>query len=362
MRHIKKIVCNMKKPNGYWIKEKCHEEALKYHRRIDFNRYSKSAYSKAFKSGWLDDICSHMNTKKSRKITKELCYEVSSGYTNKSEFIVKEPNIYTVIIKNGWLDAFDHMVRKIKPNGYWTKEVIHKEALKYETRSEFQKYSMAAYVQAVKRGYLNDVCKHMRIIGNLKLRHLYVFEFEDNHSYVGLSIDPKKRYQSHLSNKRKYISPVLRHIKETNANFTFRVITKHPLDVVTAGEKEMELIKSYCDAGWVKLNRSRGGEFGGNKTNHTKESIHQEALKYDRRFDFKKGYNGAYKIACKNGWMDEICSHMLKPMESNIKWTDEKFIEKVNSYSSLRELKELNSYVYKMIHKRNLLGETKFAR
>ena len=165
-----------------------------------------------------------------------------------------------------------------------------------------------------------------------------------------------------MSNKRKYISPVLRHIKETNANFTFRVITKHPLDVVVAGEKEKELINSYLDAGWVKLNRTRGGEFGGNKTNHTKESIHKEALKYNRRSDFKKGCSGGYKVACKNGWMDEICSHMLKSRECNIKWVDEKLIEKVNSYGSLHELKKHDSYVYKMIHKRKLLSKTKFAQ
>jgi hypothetical protein len=352
----------MKKPNGYWTKERCHEEALKYNRRVDFHKESKSAYSKAFKSGWLDDICSHMNTKKSRKITKELCYEVSSGYTNKSEFIVKEPNIYTVIIKNGWLDAFDHMIRKIKPNGYWTKEVIHKEALKYKTRMEFKNGSMGAYVQAVKRGYLNDVCKHMDIIGNLKLRHLYIFEFNDNHFYVGLSLDPNKRYQGHMSNSSKYISPVLQHIKETNTNFTFRVITKHPLDVITAGEKEMELIKSYCNAGWVKLNKSNGGEFGGNKIHHTKETIHKEALKYNRRVDFKKGCSGGYKIACKNGWLNDVCSHMLKSRECNIKWGKDEILAATRLYANVADFKKYNSYAYKKACQNNWLKEIKFAQ
>jgi hypothetical protein len=91
------------------------------------------------------------------------------------------------------------------------------------------------------------------------------------------------------------------------------------------------------------------------------ESIKEIAKNYNNRYAFQLGSAEDYYKAKREGWLDEICSHMLKPMESNIKWTDEKFIEKVNSYGSLRELRELNSYVYKMIHKRKLLGRTKFA-
>jgi hypothetical protein len=249
---------------------------------------------------------------------------------------------------------------KIKPKGYWTKDICHQEALKYRTRMEFKNGSMAAYVQAVKRGFLNDICEHMDVIGNLKLRHLYVFEFEDNHFYVGLSIDPKKRYSGHMANRFNRISPVLKHINETNANFIYKIITQHPLDVITAGEKEKELIKFYCNTGWVKLNKTNGGEFGGNKINHTKKSIHNEALRYSRRSDFKKGSSGAYKIACKNGWMDEVCSHMLKPMESTIKWDKEKLIRRGSSYPNITSFRKADEYAYKLTRLNGWLSEIVF--
>jgi predicted GIY-YIG superfamily endonuclease len=47
------------KEGGYWSKEKCQEVALKYSRRIDFFKKDSSAYNKAQKNGWLDEICSH---------------------------------------------------------------------------------------------------------------------------------------------------------------------------------------------------------------------------------------------------------------------------------------------------------------
>lgn len=49
------------KKRGYWTKEKCHEEALKYETKSDFQKFSKSAYSSARKNIWIDEICSHMN-------------------------------------------------------------------------------------------------------------------------------------------------------------------------------------------------------------------------------------------------------------------------------------------------------------
>jgi len=48
------------KPNGYWTKEKCHEESLKYKSREEFRKNHSSAYSASIRNKWLDEICSHM--------------------------------------------------------------------------------------------------------------------------------------------------------------------------------------------------------------------------------------------------------------------------------------------------------------
>lgn len=44
----------------------------------------------------------------------------------------------------------------------------------------------------------------------------------------------------------------------------------------------------------------------------TKEKIIKEALKYNRRVDFKKKSSGAYKSARKRGIIDNVCLHMKK--------------------------------------------------
>jgi hypothetical protein len=48
-----------------------------------------------------------------------------------------------------------------KPNGYWGDiSVLHKEALIYSTRSEFQRKNGSAYRYARINGLLDMVCSH----------------------------------------------------------------------------------------------------------------------------------------------------------------------------------------------------------
>ena len=53
-----------RKPNGYWTKERCREEALLYDSRTEYQKESVGSYIKALRHGWLDDMCFHMKTKK----------------------------------------------------------------------------------------------------------------------------------------------------------------------------------------------------------------------------------------------------------------------------------------------------------
>ena len=63
------------------------------------------------------------------------------------------------MLNNGWLDELCPHMKTKKPNGYWTKERCAEEALKYETKSEFQKNSGGAYRAALKHNWLREAFK-----------------------------------------------------------------------------------------------------------------------------------------------------------------------------------------------------------
>jgi len=353
----------LKKPRGYWTKERCEEVASKFETRNDFQNGCKGAYLTAIKKGWLDEICSHMKANKIKHMgywTKERCHEEASKYNTRSEFRKGSCSAYNISGKNGWLDEIcTHMIELKKPNGYWTKERCHEEASKYNTRNEFEKGCRGAYKSAIRKSWLNDICSHMsgytpkgywtferckeeastyetrndfrkgsysayikahskdwldKICshmtpqGNLKKRYIYAFEFPKYNSvYVGLTWSLEERFYAHTNRE----GGVYNFIQENNLSendFIFKEYGyyEEKESTVKEGEKEIE----YKDKGWNILNKAKTGGLGGGKIKWTKEICHEEALKYETRTEFSKAVNGAYNRAKKNAWLDEICYHM----------------------------------------------------
>lgn len=60
MEELTKHITRSKKPNGYWTRERCAEEAKKYNTRDEFKQQHSTAYNKSRRMGWLDEICAHM--------------------------------------------------------------------------------------------------------------------------------------------------------------------------------------------------------------------------------------------------------------------------------------------------------------
>jgi len=248
----------MKKTYNYWTKEKCHEISLKYKTIKDFKFNNDYVYIKSFKNNWLNEICNHMVDGYSpKKIwTKDKCISVSNNCNNRKEFREKFKSAYTACYRNGWLGEL--IGKGYKSHGYWTKENCHIDALNYKTRTEY-KNSSYSYRIATENDWLNDICKHMITIGNLMKRCIYVYEFEDNFVYVGLTFNIEDRKDKH--NKR---GPVYEHIKETNSSFEFKKLTNY-IDVDKAKELENFHIDKYTKKGWSILNKIKGGGIGGIK-------------------------------------------------------------------------------------------------
>tara|TARA_Y100001938_G_C8015582_1_gene392375 strand:+ start:315 stop:1055 length:741 start_codon:yes stop_codon:yes gene_type:complete len=190
-----------RKPKGYWTKERCAEEALKYDKRNDFWHGERSAYEKARKEKWLDEICDHM-TKYS--ILERHVYAVWFGdeyvyvgisYNPKNRLYFHMTNsrssVYKFMIKSGEEPELKILTKELvteeeaqrlecfyiadfDKKGYcvlngqaggglgtstirWTKEKVIEEALKYKSRVDFQKGSRGAYEAAIRNGWLKDI-------------------------------------------------------------------------------------------------------------------------------------------------------------------------------------------------------------
>ena len=204
-------VCNhmleLKKVSGYWTKEKCSEESIKYNTKIDFQNYSPVAYKKSLKNKWIDDICKHMIKIGDRKHKCIYSYEFSdnSVYVGLTYNTTKRINghendinscVYKHIEKTNISPIFNQLtdyidvdyaikmegeyVEKYKNDGWcilnkaktgsiggcpikWTKEKCLEESLKYNTKKELRKANKTVYNTILKNSWMKEIYSQMLI-------------------------------------------------------------------------------------------------------------------------------------------------------------------------------------------------------
>ncbi len=292
--------------------------------------------------------------------TKEMCREEALKYKEIGEFKSKSGGAYYSASKNMWLDEISLNLLKIrKPNNYWNKERCYYEALKYETRNEFQKKSRSAYTASRRNFWINEVCSHMKQKCDLRNRFIYSFEFSDNHVYVGLTYNVEIRKKIHLglnkSIKQSEKSAVYSHILKTGLTPKLIILTKKPIDEVLASNEENFYIEEYKNNNWILLNKINGGGLGYGVKKWTKEKIVNEALKYNTRSEFKFGSAGAYNASLKIGVLNDVCLHMKTKVI--IHWTKEKAHEEALKYDNNSDFIKNSINAYSAAKKYGWLSE-----
>jgi predicted GIY-YIG superfamily endonuclease len=281
-----------KKPHGYWTKEKCREEALKYNRRVDFQKYSRTANSVAVNNKWMNEICSHMELLKHNE-------------------------------------------------NYWTKEKCQELALKCKSRSEFGKKYYAAHKYSIKNNWLDEICSHMIQFNNYK-RCIYAYEFSDNFVYIGLTYDLTNRHYRHMSSNKDN-SSVYNYIKKTKLIPELKQLTNY-LEITEAKLKEEYYVKKYKKEKWKILNKTKTGSLGGITILWTKEKCQEAALKCKTKSEFYIKYGSASGAALKNGWMNDICSHMENKTKPKGYWNYENCLNEAIKINNRKKLNSSGAY------------------
>ena len=100
------------KRNFYWTKERCIEEALKYNYQTDLVKNSSGCFDAIIKNKWQKECFSHMNIRKHNGYwTKERCIKEALKFKKIKNLRENSKGCYNVIIKNKWREeCFSHMI------------------------------------------------------------------------------------------------------------------------------------------------------------------------------------------------------------------------------------------------------------
>jgi hypothetical protein len=232
----------------------------------------------------------------------------------------------------------------------WTKEKCYEEALKYNTKKDFELQNKRAYSAAYRHKWLDEICLHMKIVGNRMFRCIYVYEFSDNYAYIGLTYNLQKR---NISRRLQNNDAVTKHINNTNLQPILKQLSNY-IRVDIAVDLEIECIKFYKENGWNILNIAKGGQIGTINKLWTKEMCYKEALKYNNKTDFYNYSNSAHAAACRYGWLNEICSHMIV---KNKHWTIENCKNEALKYKTKNQFIIHNKAAYTWALRHNILNE-----
>jgi len=340
---------HMEKKTGFWNDyELCKKEVRKYKSRQAFMRNSSGAYHAAIRNGWFEDICFHIPSQH-KNWTKEEIKKVALEFSSRGEFSEKIKGAYLFAFRKKWLDEVcAHMKPKLNT---WTKEKVLKLAKKCKTRLEFRRLSGSAAQFAERNSFMEEACAHMEILGNLYNRMIYCYEFEDKSVYIGLTYKESKRKHEHLSEKK---GPVAKYIKKTNLVPEYKKLSGY-VEVKEAIKLEQKYIEKYTEKGYNVLNSKRGGALGGNKVIHTLQACHKVAKLFKNKKDFYNSskHSGLVQAASKNGWMEEICTHM----RGNIRWNEEKCVKEARKHTKKVDFMRKSGGAYNYARRHNLLDK-----
>lgn len=212
-----------------------------------------------------------------------------------------------------------------KPNGYWTLERCHAEALKYETKSAFELGASSAYRIGKRNKWFDQICGHM-VSGKRKPRK---WSFEQCRSEA-LKYETRSEFRKNAASgyqaahENKWLDQICGHMHKPDLtkHWTFdrcqeealKYETKSAFERGTRGAYNAARKKDWLDqicGHMLDVYKPRG--------HWTFERCQAEALKYETRKSFELGTISAYQTARRNGWLDQICTHMVdgSPSDGN---------------------------------------------
>jgi hypothetical protein len=369
-------------PNGYWTYERCKEEANKYMTTKDFRNNSKQAYNVAKKNRWWDELCSHM---KNSFImwTKNMIHEEALKYDYRSEFIKGNINAYSAAIRNKWIDEVcSHMKWKttIKERYIYAFEFEDNSAyigLSYNPHirksDHLTKETSKVYIHIQKTGCKFKLKTLLGPVPSSKagtLEREIIRKYKDNGWNIlniarGGSLGGSKTYwtkkqcfnfSSQFTLLSEFSKSINGHVRTViHKNGWWDELTNHMTkDVNMPGYWDDEKVcreeaSKYTSKS--KFQKECSGAYKAAIRNNwlddmfpmteaekqnlywsNKDNCHKEAVKYKTRTEFSKGSRKAYRFACKNKWIDDICSHMQSVPPGY--WTKDKVLNEALKYEN----------------------------
>lgn len=291
------------------------------------------------------------------KWTYKALEESAKKYKSVKAWRTQEPSAYSTACARKLLPKLTKNMFKVITHGYWTKERVIASAKKFDTIVAWNTNTNSAYGAAWKNGWLKEATKHMRRVGNKKIRCVYSIKVKGKKIiYIGLTGDIKRRMRDHFRENPKII--------DLANKFGIKSLIKKQLTDYILAEKainiERKLITEYKNQDYKVLNIAKAGSLGGTTIKWTKEKILIQAKKYKTITEWLKNDVLSYRAAWSTGILKEASKHMVRLWEK--KWSNEKIIDAALKYKTFKLWLQKDKKSYAAAQRRNLLSDPRITK
>lgn len=293
-----------------WSYDLCKSYAIQCKTKIEFKTKYYNAYDTALRKGWMNTFNWFIDGNVNKiKWTYDACKDVALTCKTKSDFYTKYRRAYTVSKENNWIKDYTWFITPLKNNTQkkikWTYDVCKAEAEKYNTLTDFRKFSHRAYIASINHKYLPSFDWLKRNTYGYNKDYVYAYIFKKQHTvYIGRTINPAQRHQQHISGKTR--SAVFTYASLHNISIPNMTILEKDITVIKGLELEDYYVSKYKQLNWNVLNTAPTGVLCGSmgllRKKWTKGKCYKEAQKYKTIKEFKVNAPGAYQAALKNKW------------------------------------------------------------
>jgi hypothetical protein len=373
----------------HWTYENCKEVVNKCNNKKEFSIEYAGAYRSSIRNNWLDEFFPDIR----KNITYDECIELSKKYEFFTHFKKNEHVHYRKCVNENWLDDIIECIRLHKIANL--REKCSSIAKEYTNIVDLKRNHNNIYQLIKKNEWYDELCSHFDVITHInKRRTIYAYEFDNTYVYIGLTDNLDRRHTTRFKDDKDAVSIFVKN----NPNSKYKLIIKEKeVDQDKAGEREGFWLNYYIENNWNSINRAKTGSLGAttvydiglskitkedciekvkecitisnfikNAKEHYLVAIHNNWLSefvfnnysfwnYEKcksaasycktRNEFQINNYGAYACALRNGWIEDICSHM----EYKTKWTFDECYSRTIQYNKLHKFKSSNKRMFDYI-------------
>lgn len=300
-------------PKGYRrTEEELAAAVSKYGSLKELREKDNSTYQLIARRGLMGKLCGHLERGHRQDLSDGDLKEIASRYDSLKEFQEKDHVAYAIIHKRGLFDKLcGHMKRETTK--YRTDMELAEIASRYDILKEFRKQEKSAYTAIMERGLIGKLCGHMKRESKPNLS-------DDDLSEIASRYDVLKDFREKENSaysiicKRGLFKKLCGHMKRACRDLTEDLLTEIARGYHTRKEfmdADSGAYSTACKRGIIDKICAHMDRQVMPVGYWDKERCRQKAMDYNSKEDFRQGCPSAHGAAQKNGWLDDICSHMV---------------------------------------------------